>query len=259
MPFLTRPCGNRIYYEVVGKGIPILLLAPGGMRSSIPFWGRSPYNPWTTLPRSKFMLIGMDQRFAGRSTGTVREQDNWDTFLEDQIALLDSLKVQRCHIVCSCIGPSYAFNLLRQFPHRFGRCVMLQPIGLSPHTAEPDVKWEGLNTEATWAWAGDWARERVESGEYADTETMATLENLHERMFKSGREFVFSIGRYQATRIRTPLMVFMGRDMSHPQEVAREICRLCPTAELVPIWRNAGEEKLQEAASKIDSFLSSPP
>jgi hypothetical protein len=34
-----------IHYETHGEGLPILLLAPGGMRSSIAFWQNSPGNP----------------------------------------------------------------------------------------------------------------------------------------------------------------------------------------------------------------------
>lgn len=121
------------------------------------------------------------------------------------------------------------------------------------------MTWEGLNTEATWAWVGDWANERLLSKKYEDKETMDTLKRLHERMFKSGRDFVFTITRDQATRVRNDILCFMGRDISHPQEVAREICRLCPSAELVPVWRDAGSGPLAEAESKIDTFLSTTP
>ena len=259
MPFLQRPCGARIYYEVKGKGsTPLLLLAPGGMRSSIPKWDNtSKYTPWETLPTDKFMLIGMDQRFANRSTGFVRPTDSWDTFLQDQVALLDHLKIRKCHIVGSCIGPSYAFNLMVHHPHRFGKCVMLQPIGLAPHTTEPDVQWEGLNETATWSWVGDWARERLKNEEIRKEETMDLLEKLHTRMF--GGKFVFSITSDQATRVTHPLLVFMGRDQSHPAETSRQICRLCPNAELVPIWRNAGPEAMANAMTKIDEFLFADP
>ena len=211
MPFLKRPCGSQIYYEVKGRGsIPILLLAPGGMRSSIPKWDMSPYNPWTSLSESKFQLIGMDQRFAHRSLAHVRDSDGWDTYLADQVALLDHLKIQRCHLVGSCIGPSYAFNLLQNHPKRFGRCVMLQPIGLARHTSEPAIKWDGLNEDATWTWAGDWAHERIASRQYEDTESLESSKGLHDRMFKEGRDFVFTVTKDQATRIRTPLLVFYG-------------------------------------------------
>jgi hypothetical protein len=38
MPMLERPDGE-INYEVFGAGFPVLLFAPGGLRSSIAFWG----------------------------------------------------------------------------------------------------------------------------------------------------------------------------------------------------------------------------
>jgi hypothetical protein len=34
-----------IYYEEQGSGFPILLIAPGGMRSTISAWTNSPWNP----------------------------------------------------------------------------------------------------------------------------------------------------------------------------------------------------------------------
>ena len=132
---------------------------------------------------------------------------------------------------------------------------MLQPIGLAPHTTEPGNKWDGLNTHATWSWAGDWAMERLLSGEYDGKEDEGTLRQFHDRMFKGGRDFVFSISRQEATRIRNPLLVFQGRDMNHPAETAREICRLCPNAELIEEWRDVGVGPLQQAAAKIDAFL----
>ncbi|CAB9511771.1 alpha beta family hydrolase [Seminavis robusta] len=259
MPLLQRPCGHKIYYEVKGRGIPILMLAPGGMRSSIPKWeNTSKINPWTTLPTAKFMMIGMDQRFANRSIGRARNSDGWETFMDDQIALLDHLEIKRCHIVGSCIGPSYAFNLLVHHPRRFGRCVMLQPIGLARHTTEPHSQWAGLNHDAAWSWFSDFAGERVTSKVYQGKEDYETLNGLYERMFQSGREFVFSITRDQATRIATPLLVFMGRDKSHPAETSRQICRLCQSAELVAIWRNAGPGALEKAEARIEDFLSEP-
>ena len=35
----------RLYYEESGSGFPVLLFAPGGMRSAIPFWENAPWNP----------------------------------------------------------------------------------------------------------------------------------------------------------------------------------------------------------------------
>ena len=68
MPFVGRPCGAAIHFTVRGTGpIPVLLLAPGGMRSHEGQWGLQPYDPLRALPRDRFTLVAMDQRHAGRS------------------------------------------------------------------------------------------------------------------------------------------------------------------------------------------------
>ena len=56
----------KLYYEILGNGPPILLLAPGGMRSSGPFWDKVPWNPVKLLAKD-YTLIVMDQRNAGKS------------------------------------------------------------------------------------------------------------------------------------------------------------------------------------------------
>ena len=54
MPFVGRPCGAAIHFTVRGTGpIPVLLLAPGGMRSHEGQWGLQPYDPLRALPREE--------------------------------------------------------------------------------------------------------------------------------------------------------------------------------------------------------------
>ena len=48
----------------------------------------------------------------------------------------------------------------------------------------------------------------------------------------------------------------MGKDIFHPSETSREVARICPNAELVEKWRDAGPEVLEKASTKIESFLS---
>jgi pimeloyl-ACP methyl ester carboxylesterase len=275
MPHLRRPCGAKIYYETKGRkgDIPVLLLAPGGMRSSIEKWESHPYNPWRQLDADsheneisndgegtsstsepRFHLIGMDQRFANRSTGVVRRGDGWHTFMSDQLALMDHLGITKCHILGSCIGPSYAFQLMSSVPGRFGRCVMLQPIGLTRHTTESAHVWEGLNSSATWGWVGDWAQERLKNHPVLDGGAHI-LRELHDNMFGPPRDFVFSITREEAAKIQNPLLIFLGHDVNHPSETSREIFRIAPNSELVEVWRDAGPEKMAETETKIKRFL----
>ena len=48
MPEFRRK-DTTIYYEVYGEGYPVVLFAPGGMRSSIDFWKKSEWNPKSSL------------------------------------------------------------------------------------------------------------------------------------------------------------------------------------------------------------------
>lgn len=107
----------------------MLLLAPGGMRSSIDAWDRAPWNPIEQLA-PHYRVIAMDQRNAGRSVAQVRASDGWATYAQDQLALLDHLGVQRAHVLGMCIGGAFIVRLLRDAPQRIGAAVLLQPIGL---------------------------------------------------------------------------------------------------------------------------------
>jgi len=248
MPMLRRACGAAIRYELMGAATapPVLLIAPGGMQSSIAMWALQPYNPLARLPH-KFRLIAMDQRNAGQSTGPLQSHAGWATFEEDQLALLDHLHIERCLLLGMCIGPSYMLQLMKAQPERFPAAVMLQPIGLAKHTTER-VGWDGLNTQATTHWFGRWAEQMAAEGR-ADG---AELQRLYASMF-DGRNFVFTALRSELLRVTAPLLVLMGQDMYHPSETARELARLAPNAELVEAWREP--DSLPAAAVKIEAFL----
>ena len=51
MPWVKEDDIN-LSYEVMGDGFPVLLFAPGGMRSAAAFWGNSPWDPRKVLALS---------------------------------------------------------------------------------------------------------------------------------------------------------------------------------------------------------------
>src|SRR5690606_31006746 len=71
MAFVERPDGARVRYEVYGSGYPLLLIAPGGVSSSIEFWQRSTIKPAESFA-NEFMVIAMDQRHAGLSRAPLK-------------------------------------------------------------------------------------------------------------------------------------------------------------------------------------------
>src|SRR5688500_7141183 len=120
-----------IYYEEHGKGFPIFTFAPAGLRSVIAVWGQpsAPINPITEWSGS-YRVIVMDQRNAGgQSRAPIKASDNWDTYTSDLIAVLDHLKIDKCHLFGQCIGGSFIANLIKTQPQRVAAAIWAQPIG----------------------------------------------------------------------------------------------------------------------------------
>jgi len=104
--------GAYIYYEEFGQGFPILTFAPAGLASVIAVWSEAsaPINP-TTEWAANYRVIAMDQRNAGgQSRAPITAQDSWDTYTADHIALLDHLRIDRCHLYGQCIGGENAVH-----------------------------------------------------------------------------------------------------------------------------------------------------
>ena len=253
MPFFARGA-TRLYYSVrgSGSGIPVLCIAPGGMNSSIPKWASMPLNPLDLLPSSTFRVISMDQRNAGQSSGPLG--DGWDTYTDDQLALLDHLGVDRCLLVGSCIGPSYIMNCMARQPKRFPAAVLMQPIGIANATTEAEP-WEGSNHAHTRSWFDAWAADMARSGRA----TKAELGALHFKMFGGGRpgdeEVGFSLTEGQVKRLAAPLLVLLGLDFYHPTATSRRIASVAPRARLVERWRSDARE-VEAAYKQVEAFLS---
>ena len=221
-----------LHYEVHGNGDPVLLFAPGGMRSAIPVWENMPWNPIDVLS-SEFQVIAMDQRNAGQSTASIGPDDGWGTYTADHIALLDHLGVERCHLLGCCIGGSYIAGLLEVVPERVKSAVLQQPIGASDDNVE-------VFAELFSGWA-DELKDR--HPDVADS----TWEAFGQRMF--GGDFVYNVSREVVSACPTPLLVLMGNDLYHPEAISREIAALAPNATLVEAWKEgpamaAGREQV---------------
>ena len=117
MPMLKRPDGE-IYYEEFGEGFPILLFAPGGLKSRLEMWhhpANGPQRSWcdyTDVLASKYRVIAMDQRNAGQSVCDIKADHGWHTYAADHIALMDRLEFDRFHVLGGCIGGSYCFEAI---------------------------------------------------------------------------------------------------------------------------------------------------
>lgn len=232
MPELERD-GVRIHYLERGEGFPLLLFAPGGMRSSAGFWKSAPWNPVTELS-DRYRVIAMDQRNAGKSRAPVRADDGWQVYSEDQLALLDHLGIARCHLVGGCIGGPYCLGLMQAAPERVASAVLQQTIGAHE------------NRQAFYDMFDSWAEEIAPEHPEAGPETWRAFRS---RMYDG--DFVFSVDRAFVRGCATPMLVLMGDDLYHPQTISREVAALAPRAELVEHWK----ETPAETVARVRAFL----
>jgi pimeloyl-ACP methyl ester carboxylesterase len=235
MPTFER-AGVSIYFEEHGSGFPLLLFAPGGMRSSLTFWQRSPFDPIKELS-DRFRVIAFDQRNAGRSRAPITAADGWHSYTADHLALLDHLGIERCHLLGGCIGGAFVLGLINAAPQRVAAAVLQQSIGQSP--TNRDVFYELFDT---------WAKERAPEHPEA---TAAAWQSFREHMY--GGEFVFSVGRDAVRAAKAPLLVLMGNDVYHPSEISREIATLAPNARLIERWKDA--DVLADTVKSVREFL----
>jgi pimeloyl-ACP methyl ester carboxylesterase len=129
----------RIYYEEAGSGFPLLLIPGGGLNSTIGFFtGNSPFNAIEEFKR-EYRCITADLRNApsGQSTGPVEVDRPWESYADDQLGLMDHLKIDKFMVMGFCIGGPFIGSLLKRAPARIVAAVMAQPVGWRPEMRDP--------------------------------------------------------------------------------------------------------------------------
>lgn len=229
--------GDRsIYYEDRGSGEAILLLAPGGMRSSVPIWSNSPFNPVDELSED-FRVIAMDQRNAGQSRAPITADDGWDTYAADQLALMDHLGIDKFHVLGMCIGGPFCLGLIEAAPVRVLSAVLLQPIGLDDNREVFHQLFDG------------WAEELAADGRDTDE---AVLASFRSNLF-DGDAYLFNLDDEFVSACATPLMVLQGDDIYHPRSTSVRLRDTAPNVTYIESWKEGAE--VGAALEEVRSFL----
>src|SRR5499426_3511605 len=242
MPVLDRP-DAEIYFEEFGRGYPVLLFAPGGLRSRLEMW-QAPaagppraWNDWTVTLASHYRVIAMDQRNAGRSRAAIAAEHGWHTYAADQLALMDHLGCRRFHTLGGCIGASFCLKLCELAPERISAAVLQNPIGLNPEapTYFPD-------SHRAWGQEQRAARDDLDA---------AALASFGRNMWDG--DFVFSVSRQFVARLGVPCLVLPGNDTPHPAVIGAELAHLLPNREVLDPWK--GPDHLDVQGERVLDFL----
>jgi pimeloyl-ACP methyl ester carboxylesterase len=234
----------RIHYEEQGKGFPLMLIAGGGLNSSIELLRRGdPFDPFEEFARD-FRCIGADLRNAngGQSSGPLEIDRPWDAYTDDHIGLMDHLGIDKFMVMGFCIGGPFIWNLLERAPNRVVAAVLAQPSGSRPD--QRDLFYD--NNMKGWGPALTARRPDV---------TMEMVDRFLTRMYRTNPDFVFTVTRDFVRSCQTPVLICPDDIPAHPYAVAMEAAMLAPKAQvsLYP-WKEP-KERIPLAIRHMRSFL----
>jgi pimeloyl-ACP methyl ester carboxylesterase len=237
--------GVRIHFEEAGSGFPLLLIAGGGLNSTIAgLKGSShPFNAIEDF-KAEYRCIASDLRnaSAGQSTGPLEIDRPWDAYTDDHLGLMDHLGIGKFMVLGFCIGGPFIWNLLRRAPDRIVAAVLAQPSGSRPEMR--DLFYEN-NMKG---WGPELVKRRPEI-------TMETVDKFLTKMYRTDPDFVFTVTRDFVRNCQTPVLILPDDIPAHPYAVAMEAAMLAPKAEVSMFPWKEPKERIPLAVRQIHSFL----
>src|SRR5437868_3970339 len=235
----------RIRYEEAGSGFPLMVIAGGGLNSTIAGLSgpSSPFNPMEDF-KDEYRCIAADLRNAndGQSSGPLEIDRPWDAYTDDHLGLMSHLGIEKFMVLGFCIGGPFIWNLLKRAPDRIVAAVLAQPSGSRPEMRDLfyETNMKGWGPALT-------ARRPEITAEMVDT--------FLTRMYRNKPDFVFTVTRDFVRSCRTPLLILPDDIPAHPYAVAMEAAMLAPNAEVSIFPWKEPKERIPLAVRQIRSFL----
>ena len=235
----------RIHFEEAGSGFPLLLIAGGGLNSTIANI-TGPYPPFNAIEEFKdeYRCIAFDLRNAnaGQSFGPIEIDRPWDSHTDDQLCLMDHLGIDKFMVLGFCIGGPFIWNLLKRAPDRVVAAVLAQPSGSRPELRDYFYDNNMKN------WGPELVKRRSDV-------TMEMVDKFVTRMYRSNPDFVFTVTRDFVRQCQTPVLILPEDVPAHPYAVAMETAMLAPRSEVsIYPWKEP-KERIPLAVRQIRSFL----
>jgi pimeloyl-ACP methyl ester carboxylesterase len=235
----------HIHFEEAGSGFPLLVIAGGGLNSTIAGLSGplSPFNPMVEF-KGEYRCIAADLRNAngGQSSGPLEIDRSWDSHTDDHLGLMDHLGIDKFMVLGFCIGGPFIWNLLKRAPDRIVAAVLAQPSGSRPEAR--DFFYDGNMKN----WGPELVKRRPDL-------TMETVDKFLTRMYRTDPDFVFTVSRDFVRHCPTPVLILPDDVPAHPYAVAMEAAMLAPKAEVSMFPWKEPKERIPLAVRQIHSFL----
>ena len=234
----------HIHFEEAGSGFPLLLIAGGGLNSTISGLTRGgPFSPIEEF-KGEYRCIASDLRNAngGQSSGPLEIDRPWDAYTDDHLGVMDHLRIDRFMVMGFCIGGPFIWNLLKRAPDRIVAAVLAQPSGSRPEMRDLfyDNNMKG--------WGPELVKRRPDI-------TMEMVDKFLTRMYRNNPDFVFTVTRDFVRNCRTPVLILPDDIPAHPYAVAMEAAMLAPKGEVSMFPWKEPKERIPLAVRQIRSFL----
>src|SRR6202051_4602172 len=232
----------RIHYEEAGSGFPLLLIAGGGLNSTIAGLN----NPFNAIEEFKeeYHCVFSDLRNAnpGQSSGPLEIDRPWESHTDDQLGVMDHLGINKFMVMGFCMGGPFIWNLLKRAPDRIVAAVLAQPSGFRPEM--PTLSYDGNMT----GWGPELVKRRPDI-------TMEMVNKFLTKMYHTNPDFVYTVTRDFVRNCQTPVLILPDDIPAHPYAVAMETAMLAPKAEVSMFPWKEPKERIPLAVRQIHSFL----
>ena len=233
----------RITYEESGSGFPLLLIAGGGLNSTMARLITSPFNPIAEFcDENRCIYADLRNANDGESSGPLEIDRQWDSYADDHLGLMDHLGIDKFMVLGFCIAGPFIWNLMERAPDRVVAAVPAQPVGFDPDM--PDVMYD-LSLRG---WAQTLVERRPEI-------TMEMADQFLTRMFRTDADFVFTVTRDFVRTCQTPVLILPDDSAAHFYGAAMEAAMLAPKAELSMFPWKVPTELIPLAVRQVRSFL----
>jgi|EndMetStandDraft_8_1072994.scaffolds.fasta_scaffold64169_1 pimeloyl-ACP methyl ester carboxylesterase len=235
----------RIRFQDTGSGIPLLIIAGGGLNSTIASLSgpSSPFDPFAEF-KGEYRCIAADLRNAnaGQSSGPLEVDRPWDAHTDDHLGVMDHLGIDKFMVLGFCIGGPFIWNLLKRAPGRVVAAVLAQPSGSRPEMRDLfyDNNMKG--------WGPELVKRRPEI-------TMEQVDKFLTKMYRTNPDFVFTVTRDFVKNCQTPVLILPDDIPAHPYAVAMEAAMLAPRGEVSMFPWKEPKERIPLAIRQIRSFL----
>src|SRR6201994_3436882 len=174
----------RIHFEEAGSGYPLLMIAGGGLNSTVAgLLGNMPFNPFAEF-KNEYRCVAADPGIAnpGLSGGPLEIDRPWDSHSDDHLGLMDHLGIDKFMVLGFCIGNPLIWNLIKRPPDGVVAAGLGRPSGFRPEL--PTLSYNNGMT----GWGPELVKARPEI-------TMEMVDKFLTKMFRSNPDFVYTVTR----------------------------------------------------------------